>query len=413
MSFVASRSSNTFKKTSADNRDRAKNNKYHQKRSRRGCARLEQDLLAESASSGNPMTSITRGTMWKALRRDKETGKFSVKAQEIAEKIDILAKRASDGEFPDSGREDELFKALGNVEEHGGRVRGVGLGVSITGYFGRLADPKESRDKVKDLETIVKVLANEVWDLKSIVQQGQHQKAPPESSSPITTEAQEEELIANCNSPIEFPEGLTACQVALSDPCYRIVARGKVHNIPNIARIVHGVPLKPNQVRVSIEYVYENETLLPIPIEDEAYTLREALGTHVAWPSHLVILEDKDKVKEGKRNPSTPVASKDKVKEATQPSPVEKSTNVSTSKSTFEGNHMEVVPNIDTLPHELRLCFMYAKRMKEDEQIMIPIEKAVVNRPQQIYLGREEIFQLLAQHELGACHMAAYILGAK
>ena len=71
------------------------------------------------------------------------------------------------------------------------------------------------------------------------------------------------------------------------------MATGKVHNIPNVARVVHGVPLLSNQVRVSIEYIYEQEALLPIPLKDEAYTLNEALGTHVAWPCHLVIIAGK------------------------------------------------------------------------------------------------------------------------
>lgn len=117
---------------------------------------------------------------------------------------DILAKQAIDGEF--SGREDVLFKALGNVEEHGGRVRGVGSGVNITDYFGRLSNPKESRDEVKDLKMTMKFLKNEVRELRSLVEHGQHQKASPEISSPIIIEGREEELTPNCNSPIQFPE---------------------------------------------------------------------------------------------------------------------------------------------------------------------------------------------------------------
>lgn len=102
----------------------------------------------------------------------------------------------------------------------------------------------------------------------------------------------------------------------------------------------------------------------------------------------------------------------DKVKEFAQSSNSKKLFTVSASESTFKANHMKVVPdvNIDIWPSELRLSFMYAKRMNEDEQIMIPIEKAVVNQAQHIYIGREEIFQLLTQKEIGACHMTAYIL---
>ncbi|XP_021747781.1 uncharacterized protein LOC110713633 isoform X2 [Chenopodium quinoa] len=434
-------------KTSEDNRQRAKKNKYPQKRSHRGCARLEQDMLAELASTDNPMTSIPRASMWKAIRSDKRTGKVYEKAQEVAEKIDMLENLAANGEFPDSGREDVLFKALGNKAEHGGRVRGVGSGVNITDYFGSLKNPKESQDEVKDLKSMVMAMSNELRELRSLVNSGTQSKKTTICDT-IIAEENEEELTPSCNSPIEFPEGLTACELALSEPSYRIVATGKVHNIPNVARVVHGVPLLSNQVRVSIEYIYEKQALLPVPLKDEAYTLNEALGTHVAWPCHLVIIAGKiptqptSKAKQtnctkgskndnqvtafpslqttsnalktrsfpGQTNAKIPITPKVKEKEVDQSWQAKKPEEQTTSKTKLSTVDMEVVINVDALPHELRLTYMYAKRMKKDEQIMIPMEEAIVNQSQQIYMGKEEIFQLIAQEEIGACHMSAYIM---
>ncbi|XP_021747784.1 uncharacterized protein LOC110713633 isoform X5 [Chenopodium quinoa] len=347
-------------KTSEDNRQRAKKNKYPQKRSHRGCARLEQDMLAELASTDNPMTSIPRASMWKAIRSDKRTGKVYEKAQEVAEKIDMLENLAANGEFPDSGREDVLFKALGNKAEHGGRVRGVGSGVNITDYFGSLKNPKESQDEVKDLKSMVMAMSNELRELRSLVNSGTQSKKTTICDT-IIAEENEEELTPSCNSPIEFPEGLTACELALSEPSYRIVATGK------------------NQV-----------TAFP-----SLQTTSNALKTR-SFP--------------GQTNAKIPITPKVKEKEVDQSWQAKKPEEQTTSKTKLSTVDMEVVINVDALPHELRLTYMYAKRMKKDEQIMIPMEEAIVNQSQQIYMGKEEIFQLIAQEEIGACHMSAYIM---
>lgn len=84
-------------------------------------------------------------------------------------------------------------------------MRGVGFGVSITYYFGSLKNPKESRDELKDLKSVVMVMSNELKELRSIVKTGQSQMTH-DNLSTATTEDHEGEFIPNHNIPIEFPE---------------------------------------------------------------------------------------------------------------------------------------------------------------------------------------------------------------
>lgn len=56
--------------------------------------------LAKLASSDNAPTSIARGTMWKLLRTNEETGEISdEEAQEVAEKIVSLLLALKLGDF--------------------------------------------------------------------------------------------------------------------------------------------------------------------------------------------------------------------------------------------------------------------------------------------------------------------------
>lgn len=76
------------------------------------------------------------------------------------------------------------------------------------------------------------------------------------------------------------------CKLAV-DTINNIVALGTVILLNGP---VHGVPLGDANVRVSIDVPIKGEALLPIPIGDEIVTLRQAIGTHVAWPRNLVLV---------------------------------------------------------------------------------------------------------------------------
>ena len=53
---------------------------------------------------------------------------------------------------------------------------------------------------------------------------------------------------------------------------------------------VHGVPLKPGHVRVSVDGHIQPDALVPVPVPGEIEQVREAVGSHVAWPRNLISL---------------------------------------------------------------------------------------------------------------------------
>ncbi|KAL2937847.1 Mitochondrial substrate carrier family protein S, partial [Bienertia sinuspersici] len=94
----------------------------------------------------------------------------------------------------------------------------------------------------------------------------------------------------NTNPKLDIPEGITPCELAFSDPSYRFVASGKVHNFSTGTR-VHTNLIPDGYLRVRIDYAIEENTPLPIPIEGECHVINDAIGTIVLWPIKLVVLE--------------------------------------------------------------------------------------------------------------------------
>ncbi|KAI3925761.1 hypothetical protein MKX01_003320, partial [Papaver californicum] len=56
---------------------------------------------------------------------------------------------------------------------------------------------------------------------------------------------------------------------------------------------VHNVVLGEDNFRVEVLSSKDLEALVPIPVEDEIETVRDALGTYLACPKELVVVEEK------------------------------------------------------------------------------------------------------------------------
>ncbi|KAI3982271.1 hypothetical protein MKX01_037804, partial [Papaver californicum] len=56
---------------------------------------------------------------------------------------------------------------------------------------------------------------------------------------------------------------------------------------------VHNVELGEGNCHVLVLSAKDLESLVPIPHEDEIVTIKDALGTYVAWPKKLVVVEEK------------------------------------------------------------------------------------------------------------------------
>ncbi|KAK1405422.1 hypothetical protein POM88_005027 [Heracleum sosnowskyi] len=101
----------------------------------------------------------------------------------------------------------------------------------------------------------------------------------------------------------DLPEGTNACYLYL-DPGHRYVGRGILHNDLN-DRILHGVPLEEEYVKVQFEVAEKSEYNSPLPRPcDEANLVGQAPGYFLAWPSKLVStkLETPPKIVKQKTN---------------------------------------------------------------------------------------------------------------
>ena len=68
------------------------------------------------------------------------------------------------------------------------------------------------------------------------------------------------------------------------------VAFGTVFDDDALNTVVHGVPLKPGYVRVSVDGHIQPNALVHVPVPGEIELVREAVGSHVAWPRNLISL---------------------------------------------------------------------------------------------------------------------------
>lgn len=71
-----------------------------------------------------------------------------------------------------------------------------------------------------------------------------------------------------------------------------IFANGTIISVNASDKLLHGVPFPKNCMRVSIDEALEKSTHLPYPIPSECELIGEAVGTHVAWPKHLIVKQD-------------------------------------------------------------------------------------------------------------------------
>ncbi|KAF9598801.1 hypothetical protein IFM89_031469, partial [Coptis chinensis] len=70
-----------------------------------------------------------------------------------------------------------------------------------------------------------------------------------------------------------------------------VVAKGIVYEELGPETKLHNVPLGPNNARVSVDKILggKDHVALPIPFRDELVILKDALGSQVTWPKHLVL----------------------------------------------------------------------------------------------------------------------------
>ncbi|KAL5138023.1 hypothetical protein HKD37_10G028293 [Glycine soja] len=285
--------------------------------------REEQAAFTEDPSLYLPPSPISRHEKWKSARTKQYGQMTSQAAKEIADKI-----QSRQGSIVPSGRDDILNMAIGRPE-HPGRVRGAGTGVTITQYFGpssrrsttssnitveQLADIigslKEEWQRQAEQENIKR---EEVWmrrveeekqrtmdtfkvqiqeAIKLELSQIASQHSAPLQPNDIQVLAARVSTNGSCaaaetNALAKKPSELNGDNVGLHvtvENSNKLVAVGK--RCDSFGTI-HNVPYADDVVRVSVVEVIFGDAEVPIPTSEIKF-VKEALGSFVPWPTHLV-----------------------------------------------------------------------------------------------------------------------------
>ncbi|KAI5436372.1 hypothetical protein KIW84_022737 [Lathyrus oleraceus] len=252
--FKSKRQDPVFQRISATNRERASSPAYPYRKGRVGYGRLEQSMLQKEESSE---TSLPAHVLWKEAR----VGKSGVPQEEVLhvyQKCEELSQSLS----PDDTK-GILSRAL-DVPEYSGRVRGKGFGVTPTS----LSIKKGKAPSNRELHARLEAMQAELDALR---------REREASASTVYRDASDKNSI-NCTFQPNIPEGISHCQLYLSSPYYRMVGKGKVHNVSGV--LLHTRELPAGCLKVSVDIAVEPNAALPYPSDDsDATTVHEAVGS--------------------------------------------------------------------------------------------------------------------------------------
>ncbi|XP_060965386.1 uncharacterized protein LOC133034339 [Cannabis sativa] len=147
--FVAKRCSQEWEKKRKKMQDIRSQNTYNHHAGRGGVKKVEEKLEKEL---GHQLTIYDRAYLWIRIHTNKN-GELDDPAQEVADRIAEIRKQVEEGTILVEGSKDILTLALG-TEEHGGRVRGMGGGVTQTQFF---KTPRPKRKRVDDNDRMSEV----------------------------------------------------------------------------------------------------------------------------------------------------------------------------------------------------------------------------------------------------------------
>ncbi|KAL3650075.1 hypothetical protein CASFOL_006478 [Castilleja foliolosa] len=300
--FIQQRCSSEFQEISERNSKFAKLNDYPFKSARKSYASIEEEILIEQGL--DPTTfSLPRHELWLAAR--KTNLGYEPRVMDVANNIDTIKEKASQGQISLEGREDILSLALGK-EDHSGRVRAIGAGVGLKTYF---PDNRHrnlnnaSQKRINELEEEMGILKQQnaardqmMEQLKTQLEFFQNKWKEAHGEEPHVQESSprnDNDRCSNTHSPqIEEQtqtERWEKCSLFWPDLRSK-VAEGRVAIPPQgKATMLHCQPLKSDRVKVLVDDPLMPNVHVPFPTE-EVNTVVEAKSSPVAWPKGLVIV---------------------------------------------------------------------------------------------------------------------------
>jgi hypothetical protein len=314
------------------------------------------------------------------------------------------------------GTEDILTKTLGNPE-HSGRLRGQSKFVKQAQYFNAMNVTRENPE-VSFMKRQIAALERTVQELCE--KQGINRDTMAEEAAPPTVDRHNSfkasctinEKEADESEAQPTPNASKECQLFLTDFINGgevLVAIGRAYMDCVPTDTVHGIPLGEGNVRVTISVPKLKRALLPIPTHEATY-IEEAVGSFVAWPKKLVVLQSC--VSQASRVPnqapdSEPTGRK-RIKKRAGRKKLGSKPEVQQQTEVQHQTEEEVQTfDFNEIPFEMRPLAHYAQSSLTDgSQISCPPSQS---DDMPIYIGYEDVFHFITFKEISASSIMVYI----
>ncbi|XP_029126333.1 uncharacterized protein LOC114915625 [Cajanus cajan] len=273
---------------------------------------IKRPASQDATTVSGPPSPPTRYKLWKH-GRIKKMGEFTTEATKvIANKIDILEQKSTEGSFVSHGCQDILTTTIGKPE-HPGRVRDAGGGHSLQTYFGSRSSSQTSGTVDQLVERKVSQVMATYEKKFSQMQEEIHKRLQEDMQRQLQEHMQSLRQQFQQSTPIVEPfiarvstkgscasidPPVTATGPGTSNKCELFVDGSLdpvgIRKIHILGSTVHHQVMGDDMIRVSVLDVRQPEARVPVPTE-EVQTMRQALNTFLQWPHKLVkVISTKD-----------------------------------------------------------------------------------------------------------------------
>ncbi|KAL5846160.1 hypothetical protein ACOSQ3_009684 [Xanthoceras sorbifolium] len=300
--FVSNRLSSEFDIISSKYSDLAKKNKAPHTTSRKGLARLREDLRAKKSVESGDLedTEVDRVETWIAGHKHKDGTPVTEDAGEIIKQLEEIS-----GNQATSISDDAVSQVLG--KEHRGRVRGLGGGVTPTRVNASVVGKqtttqlreeikkqnKRHEDEMKRQQDEMNALKQQLKDLQSFVFNMQQQYSSASNLSGgnkclnIAGTSAKSFSKASTSHMDGSSEKEKKCKLLHWMGNREVVAEAEV-DCRDPQAVVHGMILGPDCWRVSVKKILVSKVPL-YRASTEFMTLEDTLNSFIAWPAKYVI----------------------------------------------------------------------------------------------------------------------------
>ncbi|KAK9949471.1 hypothetical protein M0R45_004990 [Rubus argutus] len=372
--FVNSRLTEGFQKLHMEQKERRGKLQNAHRMSRKGYAGLEAELKKTMHED-----ELDLAVLWKKGREDKNGNISHETVGEQAAEIDTLMKQTNEGAISNSnsGTGDDVRSMGLGTPEHSSRFRGTGESV-----MPNVSRPQLEREDV--MHEVRKMIEQQrVWfEAKIALLEAKISGDCPTTNIPLPTpllfkpskkgwccgkkNIEDKEIDLEALSFIGRRDSMKgkSCKLAVGS-INNVVSHGTIIEVDAANHTVHGVPLGEGNIRVAIDAALDEQALLPIPVTEELVTVGQAVGSHVAWPKHLVKLMDEEECGNTSMKPR------------------------------------DIPKQIVNLPKSLKLLYRYAERaMTDGEAISVVMEEAVFGIAKTVDIFKEDVMQFMEMKEI-------------